>query len=108
CTQSAADVGHLRANTELLLDAFERRDPGRHEVRVVPRAEESLAARGNAQVVLVPPKSGSGLERGLDLRAGLQCRGGQLEGSADESGAVLVRQGEGLLGGQQVPLRLSV
>src|SRR6266699_6970911 len=68
--QPAADVGHLGAGPQLVLDVVQRRDPGRDEVGDVTGPEELLAAGEDVRVLLMPAQAGAGPERLGDPRLG--------------------------------------
>ena len=89
---------------QLVLDAVERRDPGRDEVGDVAGPEELLAADEDVVVLLVPADAGAGAERLGDPRLGLQRAERQHERAGHVDGAVRVGQREGLLLGQRVGL----
>jgi prophage antirepressor-like protein len=64
----AADVGDRAAVLELRDDAVKRRQPGRHQVRVVAGPEEPLAALEDVVRVLVPADAAAGARRLGDPR----------------------------------------
>ena len=65
---AAADVGHLGAALELGHHAVERRQPLRHEMRLVAGAEEPLDAAEQAVAVIAPADALAGLEGLGELR----------------------------------------
>src|SRR5207237_990386 len=104
----AADVGDHGSRLELGLDAFERRDPRAHQVRVVAGAEEALGALEEVGLVLVPADAFTGAEALHDLRRAPYGGDHRLEAAEDAGGALLVRQTFGLLFAQEVATRLRV
>ena len=98
--QPAADVGDPAAGAQLVLDAVERGQPGRDEVRGVAGAEQQLAAEEHVVVVLVPAHPGTGAEGLGDPRLGAQRAEGEHEGARQVERARRVGEGERLLGGE--------
>jgi hypothetical protein len=90
---AAADVGHARPALQLVDHAVEGGEPLLHQVRVVHRAEEPLAAVVDVLVVLVPPDAGlvaCRVDDAVDVV-------GRAEGDLEEAGQVrrAARVGEG-------------
>src|SRR5208282_156596 len=67
CAMTASDICDVRAAFELFPDAFQCRDPFRHQMRRVARAEKSLGAAEQAGIVLMPSNTSAGTERHLEL-----------------------------------------
>ena len=99
---AAADVGHARARQQLGLDAVERGDPRRHEVRAVGGPGEARGSVEQRVVVLVPAGADPAAERVGDPRLVAHGRRHQLEGAGEERRAGLVGEHDGVLGGQRV------
>ncbi len=106
--EPAAEVGDLGPGRQLVRDPVERRDPGRHQVGDVARAEELLAADEDVLVVLVPAQPGAGAEPLGDLRLGLQRAQRQHERARRVDRAVRVGQHEGLLLGHRKGVAVRV
>ena len=68
--EPAADIRDFRALLERCFHTVEGRNPIRHEVAQVVRAEESLSAFKQSVIVLIPPEALAGLEPLLDLGVG--------------------------------------
>src|SRR6516225_10106123 len=60
---TATNVGHAPARFQFLLHVVERRNPGRHQIGGITRAEKFLAAVEDAVGMLVPTHAGSGAKR---------------------------------------------
>ena len=95
--QPAADVGHLRAAAQPVVQPGQRRDPLGRQVGQVAGPEEPLGALEQVLVVLVPAHAGAGPERLGQAVGGTHAGRLELEAADDVGRAVLVGEARHLL-----------
>ena len=97
---AAADIGHLRAGLQPLLDAVERRNPRLHDIVDIARTEERASGAEQAAGMIAPPHAGAFAKALLDLALGLDHRGGEFERAGQIDRAVAIDEHHALLGVQ--------
>ena len=104
----AADIGHVTASLQLLDGAIERWEPFGHQMRVVARAEEALAAVVDVVHMLVPTDSVAAASRFGDS-GGVEHRAqGDLKEPRQVGGTLGIGERDRLLGRQGVAAAVGV
>ena len=95
---AAANIGHLRARLQPILDAVERRDPRLNDIVHIARTEERAGRAEQTAGMIAPPYARAIAEALLDLVLGLDRRGGEFERPGEIDRAVAIDEHHPLFG----------